>query len=275
MADVQTEHGYTRIADQLLDALPLAGFSAREYRVLLVLIRLTYGFGKTEDRIGATQIAERSGIDRRNIGKIIVSLERRGVLRVVRHGTGRRQTISIVKDFDQWDVPSVFHVETDVATDTVSKSTTDVATDTVCASTAVATDTLLTSPRIHSKEKRQKKKEKRRKLPRGQQLGCPELPSVLAGIETKLGLRHTAEEAAAWLAWIRPDLEAYRQKNGKPYRDLRLAARNWWRRVKPPEIEAARAAQENRRFQDRFGDRLGTTDPEPTPPLAGWGATTA
>lgn len=56
VADV--DDGYTRIANELLDALVEADLTKHQYKVMLALIRKTYGFNKSFDRITNTQIAE-------------------------------------------------------------------------------------------------------------------------------------------------------------------------------------------------------------------------
>ena len=62
MASPQTEHGFTRLADELLDALICYPFTKRQYKVLLAVIRKTYGFQKREDDITAPQLAAMTGL---------------------------------------------------------------------------------------------------------------------------------------------------------------------------------------------------------------------
>jgi len=273
MADVQLEHGFTRIADALLEALARVDLTGREFRLVHAIVRITYGYGKAADRIGATQLAAATGIDRRNVQKVLASLERRNVVAIRRHGDRKRHAVSIVKDFERWDQPS----QTAVVQDAVPQLPSAVVQDAVTVASAVVQDADLPSYRMHSIDKRHKKKKRERpkRLPRDKQLTAdPGLVASLAALETKRGIRHSEADAAAWLAWVAPDLIAYRQKSGKPYTDLPAAARNWWRRVKPEEIETARVAQENRAFQARFGARIAAdaASPEPIPVASdGWG----
>lgn len=46
MANPQIENGYTRIANELLEALLLANLSKRQLLVALAVIRQTYGFNR-------------------------------------------------------------------------------------------------------------------------------------------------------------------------------------------------------------------------------------
>ena len=57
-----TDDGYTRIANELLEAVMSADLTARQLKVVLAVIRKTYGFGKKFDRITNTQIASITGI---------------------------------------------------------------------------------------------------------------------------------------------------------------------------------------------------------------------
>ena len=52
------DNGYTRIANELLDALLAADLTKHQYKVALAIVRKTYGFNKPFDRITNGQIAE-------------------------------------------------------------------------------------------------------------------------------------------------------------------------------------------------------------------------
>lgn len=56
------DDGYTRLANELLEAVMCADLTARQLKVALAVIRKTYGFGKKLDRITNTQIAGMTGI---------------------------------------------------------------------------------------------------------------------------------------------------------------------------------------------------------------------
>ncbi|MCX9065095.1 replication protein [Citrobacter portucalensis] len=63
------DDGYTRIANELLEAVMAADLTARQLKVVLAVIRKTYGFGKKFDRITNTQIAMMSGIHHTHVCK--------------------------------------------------------------------------------------------------------------------------------------------------------------------------------------------------------------
>lgn len=95
----QVEDGYTRIANELLDALCAADFTAREFRVVHFVIRQTYGWNDKAKRMAASFIAGGTGLHESHCSKVLNELIRRNV--VVRHG-GSRSPVSLNKHFDQW-----------------------------------------------------------------------------------------------------------------------------------------------------------------------------
>lgn len=103
MASPQTENGFTRLADELLDALIRYPFTKRQYKVLLAVIRKTYGFQKREDDITAPQLAAITGLDRANVIRAINELV---ALNVIYKRAGQYgQMLKINKDYETWAVP--------------------------------------------------------------------------------------------------------------------------------------------------------------------------
>ena len=102
MADPQLENGFTTVADELLEALALASLSAREYALVLAIIRRTYGWRKKKDQIAASQLAEATGIPSGKIWGLVRGLEEKHVVTVHRPGPGKIVTIGIQKDHSKW-----------------------------------------------------------------------------------------------------------------------------------------------------------------------------
>lgn len=67
VADV--DDGYTRFANELLEAIASADLTARQLKVMLAYARKTYGFNKKTDRIADEQIAQLTGLSRQNVNK--------------------------------------------------------------------------------------------------------------------------------------------------------------------------------------------------------------
>ncbi len=96
----QVEDGYTRIADELMDALCTADFTAREFRVVNFVIKQTYGWNRKSHRMSASFIAGGTGLHATDASKVLNGLIARKV--IIRHGSSRAP-ISLNKHFDQWE----------------------------------------------------------------------------------------------------------------------------------------------------------------------------
>lgn len=74
MANPQKENGYTPIANEILEHLSLSSLSGSEFRILLVVIRKTYGFNKKADRISLSQFSKFTGMKHANTVKTLKML---------------------------------------------------------------------------------------------------------------------------------------------------------------------------------------------------------
>ena len=72
--------GYTRIANELLEAVLSAELTARQLKIVMAVIRKTYGFNKKSDRITNTQIADITGIHHTHVCKAKNELLERKIL---------------------------------------------------------------------------------------------------------------------------------------------------------------------------------------------------
>lgn len=91
------DNGYTRIANELLEAVMCADLTARQLKVVMAIIRKTYGFGKKLDRITNTQIAEMTGIHHTHVCKAKNEMIAMNI--VISSGN----KIGINKDFTEWN----------------------------------------------------------------------------------------------------------------------------------------------------------------------------
>lgn len=76
----QTEDGYTKIANELLEQLCKTDFTLTELKILLVVIRQTYGFGRKKHELSIGFISEATGISDRGIKSAIKKLIKSNVL---------------------------------------------------------------------------------------------------------------------------------------------------------------------------------------------------
>ncbi|RUM87194.1 MAG: hypothetical protein DSZ24_06740 [Thermodesulfatator sp.] len=100
MASPQVENGYTRVANELLEALCRAQLGGREMRVVLAVIRLTYGFQNKESAISLGKLAKITGLRRERLSEVVKALERKNVLRVSRENG--QLILGLQKDYSRW-----------------------------------------------------------------------------------------------------------------------------------------------------------------------------
>ena len=79
-ATPQLEDGFTRIANELFEAVLGFGFTQRQILVLLTVLRKTYGYGKKEDDMSAAQIGQICNTGRNHVTEVIGQLVAMNVL---------------------------------------------------------------------------------------------------------------------------------------------------------------------------------------------------
>jgi phage replication O-like protein O len=97
VANPQLEDGYTKIANELLEALSRSNLSPYESRVLWFVIRQTYGWKKKTDLISLSQIVKGTGIEKGNTSRALKSL----ILRQIVVRLDNKQ-LGFNKDYDSW-----------------------------------------------------------------------------------------------------------------------------------------------------------------------------
>jgi phage replication O-like protein O len=102
MAD-EKKDSYTKLFNPILEALCKSNLNGSELKIVFYVIRCTYGWNKKKFAMSKSFIAEGTGIDRRNVGKIIKSLVERNVL--IDYGVekgSRTKIYGLNKHFSQW-----------------------------------------------------------------------------------------------------------------------------------------------------------------------------
>ena len=101
----QLEHGHTRLANELLEALIRYPFNGGELKVVLAVIRLTYGWHRRRSAIRQTDLARATDLSDREIRRVLAGLRQQGVL--FRDRVTRPHTFQINKAYPGWrDWPS-------------------------------------------------------------------------------------------------------------------------------------------------------------------------
>lgn len=117
----EVDDGHTKIANELLDAIIYSDFSKRQYKILLFIIRKTYGWNKSEDDISRSQIVDETGIKSPHVTTTIQELLELNVI-IVSHGKYAKK-YKINKYYDTWRFDQLNEVtETVIITETVINS---------------------------------------------------------------------------------------------------------------------------------------------------------
>nr|WP_234898126.1 replication protein [Aeromonas veronii] len=109
------DDGYTRLANELYDALIESDLSKNEQKVAHAICRCTYGFNKKVDRIADSQIAKRTKLSRQAVSLAKNTLIRMKVL--VWEGS----KIGPNKNLSDWDI-SECHRKSDIVRETMTES---------------------------------------------------------------------------------------------------------------------------------------------------------
>lgn len=96
----QLEDGFIRIANELFEAVIGFGFSQRQLTVLLAILRKTYGYGKKEDDMSASQIGKLCNIDRANVTRVLGQLASMQVITKRQGSFG--MVVGINKNYREW-----------------------------------------------------------------------------------------------------------------------------------------------------------------------------
>jgi phage replication O-like protein O len=84
---IQPEAGYTRIAHPIIEGLAQASFPNALFRVVLVVVRETYGWQRTSAPISYTELGRATGLPRKTVARSVAELLGEGVIQCVRPAT--------------------------------------------------------------------------------------------------------------------------------------------------------------------------------------------
>lgn len=101
MANPQLEHGYTRIANEILEVIAKIKMSPTQYRLIYVIWRYTYGFNRREHNMSLSFFEEATECDKRNIQRELKRLEERNIIK--QNIGGNKRMVSFNKNYNEWD----------------------------------------------------------------------------------------------------------------------------------------------------------------------------
>lgn len=102
MADVQIENGYTKIANELLDALCRFRIPGESRQVFDCILRETYGYRRKDSAIALKTIISKTGLLRQNVNRAIKSLIGMNLITVIKNDYNSHRKFRINKNYTTW-----------------------------------------------------------------------------------------------------------------------------------------------------------------------------
>lgn len=93
------DNGFTRLANELLEAAIYHDLSKRQYKIFFAIVRKTYGFQKKADRISGSQFSELTNMPRARCSVTVVELE---AMKIIKRESGCYGLIEINKNVSEW-----------------------------------------------------------------------------------------------------------------------------------------------------------------------------
>jgi phage replication O-like protein O len=103
MASPQKENGYTTIANELLEAIYRRKFTASQLKILMFIMRFTYGFNRKTASLSNSFISNGTGIHEITVSKEINTLINDNVIELHKKPSFHdSRVIGINKDYEGW-----------------------------------------------------------------------------------------------------------------------------------------------------------------------------
>jgi len=90
---------YTKIPNQILQSLLMIKLQSYEIRILLAIVRKTYGFNKNKDYINQRQLKKLTGIKQPHISRTLKSLLEKKII------IKNSKELAIQKNYKLWEIP--------------------------------------------------------------------------------------------------------------------------------------------------------------------------
>lgn len=140
MASPPKEKGFTKVPNDILEKLMTIRVNATQLRIILAVIRFTYGFNRIEHRLSDSYLAKAVGVSRTNLNRDIQPLFKSNVLIAVRRSRTDKNgsVLKLNQNLDTWmdsnpltavDLEDLNAFEIDTSTAIISDSTTAISLD--------------------------------------------------------------------------------------------------------------------------------------------------
>lgn len=106
MASPQCENGHTQIANEIIEVLCRTNLSGLHLRIILIVIRFTFGFKRKEHQLSIRFIAKALNSSPNRVSEALKKLIEANIIHRVREGNKNHQpqVIKFNKDYDTWIV---------------------------------------------------------------------------------------------------------------------------------------------------------------------------
>ena len=103
MANPQIENGYTAVANEILDHLYKQPLNGTELKVIMCILRYTFGFQRKSHKLSATFIAKWGNCDLRTVKRALKKLQQdRVIIYINSEQRGVTAELMFNKDYEQW-----------------------------------------------------------------------------------------------------------------------------------------------------------------------------
>ncbi|MGG4156192.1 replication protein [Peribacillus muralis] len=103
MANPQTENGYTRIANELLEQIMKHRLNGTQFRIILAVWRRTYGFHHTTAELPISKIAEMIGANKGQAQKGLDQLIEKKIITVSDFNSKGGRKLGVNKNYEEWE----------------------------------------------------------------------------------------------------------------------------------------------------------------------------
>ncbi|WP_336863848.1 replication protein [Peribacillus frigoritolerans] len=105
MADVQLENGYTRVANEILEAIQMYTFTTNQLKIIMAVWRNTYGYTRKKHDISLGFLEGATYLTRARISSSLKSLvDNKVILEIQKGGGSKSKVLAFNKDYDQWTI---------------------------------------------------------------------------------------------------------------------------------------------------------------------------
>ncbi|WP_228467472.1 replication protein [Peribacillus sp. JNUCC41] len=103
MANPQTENGYTRIANELLEQIMKLRLNGTQFRIVLAIWRYTYGFRRTEHSLPLSYLAMKIEASKGQTQKALDQLIQKRIISITEFDIKGGRKLGVNKNYEEWE----------------------------------------------------------------------------------------------------------------------------------------------------------------------------